>query len=163
MQRRLTALVLVLGLALLAGCGDGKKSSTGTSTGTSVTSGKPLSKAEYETKLVTALRPAQGAGALAKRITSTSSAASDALVFDQVGGIYQKAYDDIKDIVPPAEIASLHQQVVAALQALAQDAVKARDALRAKNKSAYQAALADFKAQGQKLQSLGQQLTARGY
>jgi hypothetical protein len=172
MQRRLTVFVAVLGLALMAGCGgsSSKKSANTSSqptsastTATTSSAGAPVSKAEYEAKLVAALRPAQSAGSLAGRITSTSSAASDAKVFDQVGGIYQKAYADIKPIVPPTEIADLHTQVVAALQNLAQDSNKARDALRGKDKSAYTAALSDFKSQGQKLQTLGKQLTARGY
>jgi hypothetical protein len=161
-------LVLVLSLALVAGCDSGSKNSatTGMQATTPAASGPggaPLSKAQYETKLVGALRPAQTAGSLANRITSTSSADSDARVFDQVAGIYQRAYDDIKPIVPPTQVADLHAQVVAALGALAQDATRARDALRSRSKATYRAALRDFKAQGQKLQSLGQQLTARGY
>jgi len=166
-------LVALLGLALLGGCGDSKKKSTSTSSSPSTapaqsstpasTPGGPVSKAEYESRLVTALRPAQSAGTLASRITKTSSTDSDARVFDQVAGIYQRAYDQIKDIKPPTEVADLHGQVVAALGSLAKDANKARDALRNKDKGAYQTALGDFKAQGQKLQSLGSQLTARGY
>lgn len=159
MPRSLTVLVAVLGLVLVAGCGGSdKKKSVMTSSSTA-----PVSKAEYESRLVAGLRPAQGAGSLASKITKTSSPQSDARVFDQVGRIYQKAYTDIKPIVPPKEIADLHTQVVAALQGLAQDSNRARDALRKNDKAGKNAALSDFRAQGAKLQSLGKQLTARGY
>lgn len=167
MPQRLTVLVALLSLALVTGCGGSDKKSDAKST-TSVSAGKssanaPVSKAEYETRLVAGLRPAQAAGSLAGRITKTSSRESDAQVFEQVGGIYQKAYADIQAIVPPKDIGDLHTQVVAALQGLGQASNRARDSLRKKDKASYTAALATFKAQGLKLQSLGKQLTARGY
>jgi hypothetical protein len=159
MPRRLTVLVAVLGLALVAGCGgsDQKKSNSTSN------SGAPVSKAEYETRLVAGLRPAQAAGSVAKGITRRSSSESAAKIFDRVGGIYDKAYNDIKPIVPPKAVADVHRQVVAALQSLAQDSNRARDSLRQKDQAGYRSALNDFQAQGVKLQSLGKQLTARGY
>lgn len=169
MPRRLTVLVAVLGLALVAGCGgsDKKKpetkSTANASTTNAPTANAPVTKAEYETRLVAGLRPAQAAQSVAKRITKASSTESAAKVFDQVGGIYQKAYEDIRPIVPPTDIAGVHTQVVAALQGLARDSNQARDSLRSKNRAAYTAALKDLKGQGVKLQSLGRQLTARGY
>lgn len=168
MPRRLTVLVAVLGLALVAGCGgsDKKKPETKSTANASTnapTANAPVTKAEYETRLVAGLRPAQAAQSVAKRITKASSTESAAKVFDQVGGIYQKAYEDIRPIVPPTDIAAVHTQVVAALRGLARDSNQARDSLRSKNRTAYTAALKDLKGQGVKLQGLGRQLTARGY
>ncbi len=159
MPRCLTVLVALLSLALVAGCGGGDKKKTHAKASSSAA----VIKADYETKLLAGLRPAQAATSLAGRITKTSSRETDARVFEQVGGIYQKAYNDIKGIVAPAGIADLHKQVAAALQGLGRDSTRARDSLRKKDGTAYRAALVDFKAQGLKLQSLGKQLTARGY
>ena len=159
MPRRLTLLAAALALALVAGCGGGDEKKTATTS----TAGAPVSKAEYETRLVAGLRPARGASTVASKITKSSSTESAAKVFDQVGAIYQKAYTDIKAIMPPRDISDVHAQVVAALGKLAQDSMQARDSLRAKNRAAYAASLKDLQAQGVKLQSLGKQLTARGY
>ena len=156
MPRLLTTPVAVLlGLGLLSGCGGGddKKSDSASSS----------PKAKYERQFVAALRPAQGAGTVANRINSGSTPESAAKVFDQVSMIYRQAYTGVKAIKAPKDIAGLHAQIGGVLSRLATDAGKVRDAIRNKDKFARTVALADFKAQGSRLQSLGQQLTARGY
>lgn len=154
MPRRLTVLVVIVSLALVAGCGgsDTKKPNTNSSSSARA----PVSKAEFESRFVAGLRPAQDAGSMV-------SSKSDPSAFDGVGAIYQKAYNDISSIVPPKEVADLHAQVVAAVQRLAQDANGAATALRTDDSAAYTVSLDDLRAQGVTLQDLGKQLTERGY
>lgn len=155
MPRRLTiVLVVLLGLGLVAGCGGGDKKSD---------SNSASAKADYEKRFVDALRPAQRFGAVGNRINSRSSPESAAKVFDQVSTIYGQAHSGVKAIKPPKDITSLHNQIGAVLARMSTDAGNVRDAIRKKDKFAQTVALADFKAQGSKLQSLAQQLTRKGY
>jgi len=66
-------------------------------------------------------------------------------------------------VTPPTEIADLHNQAVQTLQSMIDDATKLRDAEKSGDSSGTQAAANSLKADAQKIQSVGSQLTARGY
>lgn len=126
-------------------------------------SGPPVSKAQYESRLVGALGPARRAGKLAGQITNTSSLLHDAYIFRRVQKIYRRACLAAGRIAAPTEIASLHRKVVIALGALASDAREARIALHKHDRRRYQRALGGFRHYGRRLEHLGKLLTARGY
>jgi len=83
--------------------------------------------------------------------------------FDRVRALYGRAYLGVRPVRPPADVADLHARVAASLRGLADDARRARDALRGGDAAALKAALADLRAEGLRLQALAAQLRARGY
>jgi len=113
--------------------------------------------------VVGALRGAAGAAGLAGQADSQAPAQANARILDRVRGLYERAYLGVRPVRPPADVADVHARVVAALKGLADDARRARDALRGEDAAALKTALADLRAEGLRLQALAAQLRARGY
>jgi len=113
--------------------------------------------------LAGALRGAAGAASLARQVDSQAPAEVNARIFDRVRALYGRAYLGVRPVRPPADVADLHARVAASLKGLADDARRARDALRGGDAAALKAALADLRAEGLRLQALAAQLRARGY
>jgi hypothetical protein len=148
MRRALFLLLAALTLAL-AGCGGG---------GGNRAAGKPLTKAEYQAKL----REISGNVASSIGKTTGSKTISKADVDQFVKGLDDFA-DQIERVNPPAEIKSLHTQLIAALRQLAHDFPGIADQLRnAKDASAAITALFGAKSI-QALAKVQQQLKAKGY
>jgi hypothetical protein len=66
-------------------------------------------------------------------------------------------------LTPPPQVADLNQQAVTVLASLSSDLSKMRSALLDKNRSAYVNAAKGAVKDALKLQSVGNQLTARGF
>ena len=64
---------------------------------------------------------------------------------------------------PPTQIADLHRQAVTALGALAADMSKMRSSLQANDKSALVAAVRTVESDALKIESIGNQMSARGF
>jgi hypothetical protein len=112
---------------------------------------------------VGALRGAAGAAGVARQVDNQAPAEANAGIFDRVRGLYEGAYLGVRPVRPPADVADVHARVVASLKGLADDARRARDALRGEDAAALKAALADLRAEGLRLQGLAARLRARGY
>jgi hypothetical protein len=148
--------------AAVAGCGSGAK------TASAPTAGAPpaataAQRTAYERSLVGALRGAADAASLARQVDSKAPAEANAGIFDRVRALYEGAYLGARPVRPPPDVADVHTRVVASLKGLADDARRARDALRGEDAAALKAALADLRAEGLRLQALAARLRARGY
>jgi hypothetical protein len=64
---------------------------------------------------------------------------------------------------PPTQIADLHRQAVTALGALAAGMSKMRSSLQANDKSALVAAVRTVESDALKIESIGKQMSARGF
>jgi hypothetical protein len=109
------------------------------------------------------LRGAAGAAGLARQLDNAEPAEANARIFDRVRALYERASLGVQPVRPPADVADVHARVVASLKALAGDAGRARDALRAGDGAALKTALADLRAEGLRLQAQAGRLRARGY
>ncbi len=161
--RRLTASVVVLAAASVAGCGGGDSGTVSAPTTGTAPPATAAQKSAYERRLVGALGRAAGAGSLSRQVDDSAPAEANARVFDRVRALYERAYLGVRPVAPPAEVADVHARVVSSLKALADDARRARDALRRRDAAALKAALGDLRAEGLRLQALAAQLRARGY
>lgn len=128
-----------------------------------VPSGAPVSKAEYESRFVSALLPTHRTEELASQLTNRTSRVRAAYVFRRIQKIFRRACRAAGRIAPPLEIASLHRQVVTALGGLAWDAREARIGLHEGNRRRYRRALGGFRHYGRQLTRLGRLLRAKGY
>jgi hypothetical protein len=132
-----------------------------TSSSSTSPSSHALTKAQYEQKLgpllndviAPALRATVGTGAGAANPQNVSAAITSV----------QLAHDQMAAVTPPAEVADLHQQTVTLLTSLIRDMTKLRDAEIKNDRSGVSSAAIELKDEGQRLESLGKQFTARGY
>jgi hypothetical protein len=148
-------LAVILGLGLLAGCGGGDDKKSG--------SNASSAKAKYEREFAAALVPARSAATVVNRVNSRSSPESAAKAFDQVSAIYRQISANVRAIKAPKDIAGIHNQIGAVLTRISTDTGKVGAAFHKRDAFARTVALNDYRAQQSKLQSLGRQLTARGY
>lgn len=148
--------------AAVAGCGSGAENTTSEPTA-SAPAPPAAQRTAYERTVVRVLRDAAGAAGVARQVDSQAPAEANAAVFDRVRGLYEGAYLGMRPIRPPADVADLHARVVASLKGLADDARRARDALRGKDPEGLKAALADLRAEGLRLQAQAAALRAHGY
>jgi hypothetical protein len=148
--------------AAVAGCGSGGEKAAPAPTASAPAS-TAAQRTAYERSLVGVLRGAAGAAGLARQVDNQAPAESNAGIFDRVRRLYESAYLGMRPVSPPADVADVHARVAAALKGLADDARRARDALRGEDAAALKAALADLRAAGLRLQALAAQLRARGY
>lgn len=77
--------------------------------------------------------------------------------------LVKEARDAMAGVNPPTAIADLNKKAVTALNSLANDLAKLRDAAQAKNTSAYTNAAKAVRSDGLQLESIGGQFTTRGY
>jgi outer membrane murein-binding lipoprotein Lpp len=100
-------IVLAAGSLVLAGCGGGGSKS----------SSKPLTKAEYKTKLE---QIAKDVGAQLKTTTSSSKTPSkkDLAEAKKAVGVF---VGELEQVNPPAEIAQAHKDLIAAMRRLGND------------------------------------------
>lgn len=165
-QSSLAAVALAFALAAAVSACDG--SGSGSTTTSASTTGPPpaataAQHAAYERRLVAALAGAAGAGGLARQVDRAASAEANARVFDRARTLYQRAYEGVRTVRAPADVADLHGGVVGSLRALAGQAGRASTALRGRRSAELKAALAGLSAEGVRLQGLAGQLRARGY
>jgi hypothetical protein len=156
----------------VVGCGGSSKSSSSASSSTAAAStastttaasssgSAPLSKAAYEQQLgpllndqvAPALRTALANGGIADPKKLSSAIAEVKLAHDRMAAVN-----------PPAAIAALHQQAVAALAAIKADMEKLRTAELKKAKPDALNALNSLKTDAQKIVTVGNQFQARGF
>ena len=148
--------------AAVAGCGSGAEKTASAPTA-SAPAAPAAQRTAYERTVVRVLRGAAGAAGVARQVDSRAPAEANASVFDRVRALYEGAYLGVRPVRPPADVADLHARVVASLKGLADDARRARDALRGNDAEGLRAALADLRAEGLRLQAQAAQLRARGY
>lgn len=164
--------VAVLVLAV-AGCGGSSNKSTSshkssTSAATSsganstptTTGGKPLSKAAYEAKLGPLLNDRVGP---ALKSALANGGARNPQKLKTAAGLLDEARNAMASITPPAKIADLNQQAVRLLGALATDLTRMGNGVQANNKSAYTNAAKAAVRDALKIQTVGNELTARGF
>lgn len=77
--------------------------------------------------------------------------------------LLDEARDAMGSLNPPAKIADLNQQAVAALGSLSGDLSKMRDELLAHNNSGYLSAAKTTVSDALKIENIGKQFSARGY
>jgi hypothetical protein len=149
--------------AALAGCGNGGEKTASASTASAPPAATAAQRTAYERSLVGALRGAADAAGLARQVDSKAPAGANAGIFDRALALYEAAYLGARPVRPPPDVSDVHARVVGSLKGLADDARRARDALRGQDAAALKAALADLRAEGLRLQALAAQLRARGY
>jgi hypothetical protein len=160
----------------VAGCGSSSKhssantGSTGstvntatqssTTTNTATTSGQSLSKAQYEAKLAPLLNDRVGP---ALRSALANGGAANPQKLATAISLIRQAHDAMAALNPPTQIADLHNQAVTALGALAADMSKMRSSLQANDKSALVVAVKTVERDALKIESIGSQMSARGF
>lgn len=163
---------------VLAGCGGSSKSNhssanTGSPTSTvttatqssaatnaAATTGQPLSKAQYEAKLAPLLNDRVGP---ALRSALANGGAANPQKLATAISLIRQAHDAMAKLNPPTQIADLHRQAVASLGALADDMSKMRSSLQANDKNALVAAVKTVEGDALKIESIGSQMSARGF
>jgi hypothetical protein len=163
------ALVGSVVVLAVAGCGGSSKKSTSSTTSTpsttsaattSTTGSQPLSKAAYEAKLGPLLNDRVGP---ALRGALANGGASDPQKLKTAAGLIAEARTAMASLTPPTKIASIHQEAVTTLGALAADLTKMSDTLQAHDKGGYTNAAKAVVKDALKVQTIGSQLSARGY
>ena len=160
----------------LAGCGGSSKHSSAntgstastvttaaqssTATNTATTGGQPLSKAQYEAKLAPLLNDRVGP---ALRAALANGGAANPQKLGTAISLIQQAHNAMASLNPPTQIADLHRQAVTALGALAAGMSKMRSSLQANDKSALVAAVRTVESDALKIESIGKQMSARGF
>jgi hypothetical protein len=138
----------------------GTTPTTGTTGTTASTSGKPLTKAQYEAKLGPLLNDRV---VPALRSALANGGARDPQKLGTAAGLVKEARDAMASLNPPKRVADLNQAAVNTLGALANDLTKMKDALQANDHTAYVNAAKSAVQDALKIQTIGNQLTARGY
>jgi hypothetical protein len=156
----------------VAGCGGSSKKSTSSASSasstpsttsastTSTTGSQPLSKAAYEAKLGPLLNDRVGP---ALKSALANGGATNPQNLKTAVRLINEARNAMASLTPPTKIASLHQQAVTTLGALARDMTTMSDDLQANNKSAYTTAAKAVVKDALRIQSIGNQLSAQGY
>jgi hypothetical protein len=113
-----------------AGCGGDDQGATTSATGpATATEGAPLSKEEYETAVSDALQPViDDSQRLAEEAGTATSLDELADQLERAGQTYSDTASTLAEITPPADVADLHDRLVAASENLAtatEDAQKA--------------------------------------
>jgi hypothetical protein len=147
----------------VAGCGSNGEKTASAPTASAPPAATAAQRTAYERSVVGALRGAAGAAGLARQVDGKAPAEANAGVFDRVRALYEGAYSGVRPVKPPSGVADVHARVVASLKGLADDARRARDALRGGDAAALKAALADLRAEGLRLQALAARLRSLGY
>ena len=119
-----------------------------------------MTKAQYEQKLGPLLNdvvaPAMGA------VLGHGGARNPQRVSAAITSV-RLAHDQMTAVTPPTEVAELHRQAVAVLASMITDMTKLRDAEIKDDRNRISSAAAAVKTDGQRLVSLGNRFTSRGY
>lgn len=161
------ALALCASVVAGGGCGSSSKSSSSVrvsstaSTSSSSSSGSQrLTKAQYEQKLGPLLNDVVDP---ALRDVFSNAGARSPRKLGAAITILRLSHDQMAAITPPAAVAYLHKQTVAALASMISDMTKLRDAEARSDTPAGSAAIAALKTDAQHLETLGSHFTSRGY
>ncbi len=121
---------------------------------------RPLTKAQYEAKLSPLLNKRI---APALRSALSNGGARNPQKLATAAGLLREAQHAMSSLTPPTQVASLNQQAVTILGALANDLSKMSSSLRSHNTSAYQGAARSAVSDALKIQRVGNEFTAQGF
>jgi hypothetical protein len=119
-----------------------------------------LTKAQYEAKLGPLLNDRV---VPALRSSLANGGARNPQKLQEAVNALNEAHSAMASINPPQEVADLNQAAVNVLASLSHDLANMRSALLSKDKSAYINAAKSAVKDALKMQSIGNQLTARGF
>ncbi len=169
LSRLFVLLLLVAGLALIAGCGGeeeggGEDTTTATESTSTSEDGGAATKDEYEARVRDALVAVTETRATLDEITDAKTADDLAAGVAELRGTYSDVADDLRALTPPEEVADLHTRLVDASDEIAQAATDTEESIRGGDADSGGSM---FKKAGNKygatLTELGEEFSARGY